>query len=638
MELLWLLGACLFFTASALTAALKLPTRGDRILSVALLANVGAVAPVYALGLASRLTRMSLLWAVVMIAAVTLAAMYPLGPAILGVSRDVLLAVPRTFRAATKENAPVALVGAMLVGYVLWSHEAAYWAPTWRSFDSLWYHEPIVGFTIQNRGFAWVDVPHELDVVNANPRASEMLQTFFALFGGRRLVELPASITFAGAGVAHYALFGRVTQRADLRLGFSTAVLLVPAFFIQIGSTYIDVHVWGLVVTGLYFATAPKVRPAELFLTALALALATGGKATTYVPSAIVFVLAAGRHVERRKLLGSLGRVGLAGGVAGLLVAFTMARNWAHFRNPFFPVPITSSALGIAWPGLGNPFEDAEVAEPFLDTWRRAATGPFGDGRYNYPYFVLPHTAREAASAYNYGYVTAYLFVPFGFAALLYLGFRTVAIPMLGLRRDHRPRLGIALTLALMGACHTATLHYLHLARYQGVLFTLLATAIVCAGELLEAPKWSASLAGAACALGVATLAIQEPRVYLVPSDLEDMKLVPYPERETTPKFGAPTTREGGLYRAQRFLPGTTVAFVDNVQSIGPLWNDKYSNRVVYFHDDPRLLAELDAAGVGNFICPTYCTKHPEVIGRWTPAASPYFSFALSSVLYERRR
>ncbi len=653
MALLWPLGACVLYGAIVLTDRLRLAERAERVVAVALLANALVVAPIFALGCANVLTRTTLGVAIVLLTVVAALLADKQTRAAESVASDLVRAPLSVFRAAFAENAPVALVGLAAAGYALFSIYAAFWAPTWRSFDSLWYHEPIVGFAIQNRGFAWVALPPELEIVNANPRASELLQVFFALYGGRRFVELPASFAFIGAGFAVYALLGRFSARASLRLGFTSAILLVPAFFLQLGTTYIDTHVYGLLVAAWLFTTAKQVTRAHLLLVTLAVALAMGAKATMYLPGGLTMLAAAARHVRggldeaahvpeagpggRRDLWRAIGRAGAAIAGSGAIAANTLARNWVHYRNPVFPIPLSVPALGIEWTGLGKPFEDEAVLESFEDVWRTALASPIGDGRYNYRFYVLPHTAREAASAFNYGYAVAYVLVPFGCVALLYLGLRFVLSPALPLGRERLRASTSLLVLFVVCLAHFETLHYLHLARYHGILLTLLAAAIVAAVESLSKPKWGAALAGAACLLALVSLHLQQPRCFLLPRDLEAMQEAPYPDREVTPEFGAPTTLEGGLYRARDFGEGSIVAYTDGLQAIAPLWNDAYSNQVVYVRDDPQLQASLDASGAQHFLCAKNCWEHPNIRRTWRSLGT-FFVFSSNTALYARPR
>ena len=71
----------------------------------------------------------------------------------------------------------------MSAALILWTAISSYYAPSWRQWDALWYHEPIVAFTIQNHGFAMVDLPRDgLQKINGYPRLCEMTQLWFVIF------------------------------------------------------------------------------------------------------------------------------------------------------------------------------------------------------------------------------------------------------------------------------------------------------------------------------------------------------------------------------------------------------------------------------------------------------------------------
>lgn len=624
----------MFFAALVATERLGLEGRAERLVATALLSNLFAVLPIYLLGGFGVLDRTSFAVLVALGTSGAVVAGRGRWKAIGALARELAHAPVAVVRDTLREGGPIGLFAIALIGYTAFSLYAAFFAPTWKSFDATWYHEPIVALTIQNKGFAWVDVPPELDVVNANPRAGEMLQVFFALYGGRRLVELATSFTFAGTGVALYALVGRFTKSAAVRFALGATVLLVPAFFLQLGSTYIDVHVTGLLVAAAFFATSPRVGRAELLLVAVASCLAMGTKATTYVPGGILLVSAALRHAATR---GARTIPAAAGAllVSPSLAYYTFARNWVHYKNPFFPIPVSLPKAGIDWPGLGKPFESEEVLAPFEDVWKNALGQPVGDGRYNYPFYVLPHTAREAASSFNYGYAVAWVLVPFGCIGLAYLTLRAIASVGMGWRREDLQRAKMVAMVALPVVAHVETLHYLHLARYHGLSLTLLAVAIAAAVEALRVRSWGLALSGAALLLSGVSLALQEPRCFLLPRDVEAMLAIPYPDRETTPELGSPTTLQGGTFRAQNFRRGTVVAYTDSLQTIAPLWNDAYSNKVVYVHDDARLIGELDRAGARYFVCAAGCGRHPQIRASWRPTQN-FLVFSPGTTVYAR--
>ena len=88
-----------------------------------------------------------------------------------------------------------ALVGIIAsLALIMWTAITSYFAPPWPHYDCLWYHDTIIGFTLQNHGFRIVSLPPSLARVNAYPRACEMTQLWFVIFTDRRLIELSNSL------------------------------------------------------------------------------------------------------------------------------------------------------------------------------------------------------------------------------------------------------------------------------------------------------------------------------------------------------------------------------------------------------------------------------------------------------------
>ncbi len=643
MNLFFPLCSLLFLAAGAATAMLELGERKERIVAYALLANALVVLPVYGLGLANMLTRASLGGALVLLSLLLLALAMrtPVGrEAAMDAPAELLITVWDTLRSVLRENALVGFLVTAFVVYVGFTAYAAYYAPTWRSYDALWYHEPIVGYTIQNKGFAWVTLPPELEVVNANPRASEMLQVFFALFCGRRFIDLPQTFVFAGAGCAFTALLGRFTGEISLRAGFAAVLLTVPAIFLQLGTTYVDAHVHGLLAAVLLFATAPRVGKRQLFLAALAAALAIGTKATAYLPAGIFMLYAAVRHASLAgPWIPAAARVSLALLVSLALGIFTFARNAIHYGNPFFPIPVRVASLGIDWVGGGDPFEHPEVTESLVEVARWVLGPPIAPHGATHAFYILPHTVREILPSYNYGLAAPWVLVPLGAAAGLTLLMRFVLSPGLSLAAEDRARMQHLVVLVMACAVHLYSLRYLRLARYHVIVLLACAAAIVTLVSVLRRPRVGASIVGACGMLSVIALALENPRCFLLPWDVSDMAEVPYPEREVTPAFGAPTSHDLGLLRAAEIGPGSVVVFTQGLQQIAPLWNDAFSNRVIYAPNTPQMLREASELGATWVVCTNGCAVQRAI--RTDPgwrAVGGLFAFSGNVDTYRRLR
>src|SRR5262249_9230672 len=177
-------------------------------------------------------------------------------------------------------------------------------------------------------------------------RDCELTGLWFAVFAGRRLIDLANTLFHPPLVLALYVLLRRVVRERATAAGWALVVGLVPALVIQLQSAYIDVQASFLLLAGLAFAPRPELRRRDLLVAWLALALAVGAKQAAYLPAAVlgaVLVLRARRA--------------LAAHAAGLVLVAAMAAtvlvpNALHTGNPFYPIAVKVPALGIAWPAV----------------------------------------------------------------------------------------------------------------------------------------------------------------------------------------------------------------------------------------------------------------------------------------------
>jgi hypothetical protein len=99
-----------------------------------------------------------------------------------------------------------------------------------------------------------------------------------------------------------------------------------------------------------------------------------------------------------------------------------------------------------------------------------------------------------------------------------------------------------------------------------------------------------------------------EPRWWITPSELVTFMKLKYPEREVTPAAmispklwlarGSPITHDAGMLREKTVGAGAVVAFSDNYGNFMPmLWNNDFSNRVVWVPSGPDWLKRVEATG-----------------------------------------
>ena len=128
-------------------------------------------------------------------------------------------------------------------------------------------------------------------------------------------------------------------------------------------------------------------------------------------------------------------------------------------------------------------------------------------------------------------------------------------------------------------------------------------------------PRWSAFGEGAAAAAAVASVLAflwVKPRWWWLPSELIKLAAVPYPAREATPAAsistdidrhsGSAITTDVGVDR-EKLKPGEITAYGDNVQFPALLWNNTFSNKVVYVHGGTGYFDRVNAMGARWVYC-----------------------------------
>ena len=107
---------------------------------------------------------------------------------------------------------------AATVAIIAWSLVAT-WVAQSDSWDGMGYHEPMIGFALQNHGFRPAPVPRVVfyEAINGLPRHCEMTALWLVAFVDRRLIELPNTLASPMFLLGVYLLakrFGAAPARA----------------------------------------------------------------------------------------------------------------------------------------------------------------------------------------------------------------------------------------------------------------------------------------------------------------------------------------------------------------------------------------------------------------------------------------
>ncbi len=611
--LVWLTVAA-FVAAVALAVRLKPAGRAELLLASTVLWNLLLVAPIYALSYAHALTARTLaIVSVVLFHGVIVAALPSGGRrgGLLDIAAALIDIVVLPFEAlgsAARARSLVTLPIAMCCWLIVYTAIGSYYTPSWRQWDSLWYHETIVGYVLQNHGFGVLDLPGDLQKVNGYPRLCEMTHLWFVIFTDRRLIEVATSLLAPGFVAACYLLVKRFSRDTSTAVALAAALMLMPTAAYLLESTYIDVHVAMLVLGATYYATRPELRLADVLLAIICLAMATSSKFLVVPNVAVLSLITVARlfhqHGVSRRSLGmtAVGTVAI-GGAAALVYL----RNWLAFKNPFWPdLNFESAKLGLRFVG-GDPAANLiDMNVPWRQLVDELSTVPYS----------LRRSLGPREQLYDYGFAITFVVFPIGFLAAA-MAFARTWVSLLG-RIVRRPSwvssdAENAVLVALPTVAGIYASPALWSARYQIAHVATLAAMVAWLGGR---KGWSALSRDAAIATSIgAVIAFfwVEPRWWYLPTELAKLARIPYPEREVTPASaispglsiasGSAITREVGLERERTIGPGSVVAYNDREQFIALLWNNEFSNRVQYVPMGPGYVDRVEASGASWVYC-----------------------------------
>jgi hypothetical protein len=598
MAVATLLSAIVGWAALSVAVRARLDGRAETLTAMLVLASAFVLGPIYLLGLMGVLTRTLMTAVVLFVAAIAWAAStVRVGvrehsratvSAAAGLLRMPVEAVGECWRARSVVLA-VLLACAVLFA---WNLLAAWLAPSWREWDALWYHESIVGFTIQNHGFAPVDLPSGgMQKINGYPRAGEMLSLWFAMYAGRALVDLPNVLLMPALFASVYAMARRVTGDRIASCGWASVATTIPGYVELLQSTYVDPAIATLVAAGAMFVLRSPLRAREALIGAAALAIAANVKVSGVFPVVALALIAAAR------LLTQPGRKGaalltVAAGAAMIvgLSAATYLRNLRLYHNPVWPdLAVHVRSLGIDWPGNG----------PFGDIRSDSRSGP-GVTK-NTPLFELirdlflpPGRLTDGERKYTHLYGLGVPWVLLPAAAIV---FARLALEVVrGIRASDpavRRRISEVLYLLVTAAVTIVTSTNRSTPRYHIATIALWVPVVAWSIGRRRAVQESLAFAATIGSLAVIVWELPSWRDFPSPAQMFALWRLDPTLRQMTPELGGHILRDAGLAREKDLLAGTTVVSDDFVfPSI--LWNDDFSNRVVYVRPNTDVLETAD--------------------------------------------
>jgi len=452
--------------------------------------------------------------------------------------------------------------------------------------DGFFYHEPMVGFAIQNHGFQMVELPQQVVVqqVNGFPRLCESLALWFCIFTDRRLIEIGNTLVAPGMIFMTYALAHRVCRDKVPCMGWGAAFLLIPAVHSQLRTTLIDCQVAFFLVSAIYFATQTRLMTRDVLACSLNLGLCLAAKGTGLVwcpPIAIILLV---RFIMQGEASQTWRRFALLAGsnvILAAIASITLVRNYIAFRNPVWPVSYEIRSLGISWPGLLSMERMGAVRSlsALIDMKYHHPTGGVGD--------IIVR---------DYGYGVPWVIVP-----LVLLAF--VVFFVRWLRRGSSAQWsgidGQMVLLFGLLALYWKLPPGPTVARYN---LHLVAIAMTCVAALASLIRKSERFHEGAVA---ATLVLSLVTWYwtrffhgvdLTSAGMSRMLHATAAERATMNAVKFQMPQATAKAREAELGPGDRIAFTDEELFIGTLWNERFDNHVEYhrFRDPVSFIERLD--------------------------------------------
>jgi hypothetical protein len=475
----------------------------------------------------------------------------------------------------------IAVVGLLVcAASIAWTSWLSYLAPS-SSWDGIWYHESIVGFALQNHGFRLVDIPLSLAFVNSFPRVCEAMNLWFVAFTDRRLVEAVNGVVSPLLILSFYVIARRYTSRIAA-MGWAAGFFLIPGIVLQLRSTYIDTHIGSIFLAAILFATRPRLRIRDAWMAALAIALLGGtkGQALAWIPflGAIVLVRLVAQH--RKTRLGAASAA-LVGGMAliALVVAPTYIRNWTAYGNPLWPFAIDSPKLHLHFPGNLH-LNDLE--RPWSQTFHEA-----------YSSYTPGHDFADTL-VHSHGLAIPWVVLPMAAIALPF----AIAVALRGLFNktlDARTNNLLLVALPMLATLPLSPAPWS--LRYNVHVAAVLTLVAAWAAARLRTQLLGEGAAAVTIVSGIMMLAWADPGWSLTYRQATDLAEMPAPERATYNWLWHTVPTATAVARERELGPNDVVIFTDQYTFPSILWNERYSNRVVYvpFNSTEDFLARAAA-------------------------------------------
>ncbi len=498
------------------------------------------------------------------------------------------------------------LFALMVVAYETF---ASYWLPSWRGWDALWYHEPIVGWAIQTHSLQVIDLPllNGVQKLNGYPKVAEMTALWFTIFTDRRLIDLQSCLVGLLMILSMYALARRVSEDKVTSMGWGAAMLLMPATTQELQSLYIDNNFAWVTLATLLFATPPVMRMRHAVICALSATLLVGTKPQGLILAPIILVIALIRLLASKQYgwrpvfaVSAFATV-LVGGMA----ASVYLRNYLVFHNPFWPdLKLDIPKYNIHWPGIFEPNEPGMGSKDGLDL--NLPWSQFFKDAYSASY---SWTRWHYHKIHDYGFGVIWLVWPLATIAGILAVLGSLRHLLSGVFVQPRWRVSRETRIAAFVVVPIVIAYWLSTARWSSryhngtaAMMMMLCAWVSGRGHFRRLTEGVVAVT----ILGGIAGNFWCERFWVGPVDLVKLMEIPYPARESSPAkaftdswmtIGSCVTTEAGVAREREQVSGSVLAFPTSFGNFPSIfWNDHFSNKIIWIPDGPDFIAQAEQA------------------------------------------
>jgi hypothetical protein len=402
--------------------------------------------------------------------------------------------------------------------------------------------------------------------------------------------------------VGVYVMAKRYINDRTYAIGCACAILLMPGMYLILRSTYIELVMASFYVMAVHFTTRPVLRVRDAWLAATMLGFLFGSKITAFATVPVICIVLLVRvlhHFARKRPLATVATI--VGGTAWLLAvgAPSYARNWASFGSPLWPWGLDLPALHIHWPGRGQA-AGVRALPP-------GETGTFAETLFSAP---VPGRAWPDTREHGYGIGVLVLMLPLGVLSVVLATLKTASRWLT--RLDSKDRAGNLAYTVLPALTWLPFSPNLLMARYNIHIVILL---VVATAWLLSDAVWlrvREGVLGAVVFISWVLMYWATPGWNISWATTKDLMRMTTLERACAHVQDFLPEPKTAKAREEEIKQGDVVVFGDGNLFPALLWNEHYSNRVVWIPSSlgpEAMLARAEQLHAKWFVASSYSAE-----------------------------